>query len=100
MTRSLNLLDKKCEELENVLDAKVKVKEGKKKKAKPEFQKGIVAISLTINDLRQIPFPVSGYTAINRSASACSASASVTWRNVAGSGALDTTHVFRHCVAR
>ena len=29
-------------------------------------------ISLVINDLRQFPIPVSGYTAINRSASACS----------------------------
>ena len=52
------------------------------------------------NDLRHFRVPVSGYTAINRSASACSASASVTCRNVAWLGAPATTHVFRHRVPR
>jgi hypothetical protein len=47
----------------------------------PKFHQATMGISIVQNDLRQTRIPVSGYTAINRSASACSASASVTWWN-------------------
>ena len=55
---------------------------------------------MLINDLRQFPVPVSGYILINRSASACSASASVTWRNVVCLGSPVTTHALRQRVPR
>ena len=45
----------------------------------PKFQGSPTGISIVINDLCQTRVPVSGYILINRSASACSASASVTW---------------------
>ena len=66
----------------------------------PKFQQGKMGISIVTNDLWQFPVPVSGYIVINRSASACSASASVTWRNVVWLGSLVTTHVFRQRVPR
>ena len=59
-----------------------------------------MGISIVENDLRQNQIPVSGYTAINRSASACSASASVTWRNGVRLGSADTMHILRHRVPR
>ena len=46
---------------------------------KPKFQMAKMGISIVSNDLRKTRFSVSGYILINRSASACSASASVTW---------------------
>ena len=51
-----------------------------------------------INHLRQFQFPVSGYILINRNASACSASGSVTWKNGVCLGSLVTTHVLRQRV--
>ena len=45
----------------------------------PKFQDRLVGIPITVNDLRQSRLPVSGYILINLSASACKASASVTW---------------------
>ena len=59
-----------------------------------------MGISIVINDLRRFPIPVSGYILINRSASACNASASVTWRNVVWLGSPVTTHVLRQRVPR
>ena len=53
-----------------------------------------------LNDLRRFPVPLSVYTVINRSASACSASASVTWRNVVWLGSAVTTHMFQHRVSK
>ena len=47
--------------------------------ARPKFQGSPTGISIQINDLCQTRVPVSGYILINRSASACSSSASVTW---------------------
>jgi len=44
----------------------------------PKFQGVSKAISTVGSDLCRFRFPVSGYILINRSASACSASASVT----------------------
>ena len=68
--------------------------------ASPKFQRGRMGISIVINDLRRMPFPVSGYILINRSASACNASASVTWWNGVWFGSAVTTHVFRQRVPR
>jgi len=48
----------------------------------PKFQGGFQKIPIIINDLRQFPAPASGYILVNCGASACSASASVTWPNV------------------
>ena len=46
---------------------------------KPKFQGCLGGILIAINSLRQFGLPVSGYILINRSASACKASVSVTW---------------------
>ena len=73
---------------------------GDSEAAKPKFQRGWWRISIVSNDLRRFPVPVSVYTVINRSASACNASASVTWRNVVWWGSAVTTHVFRQRVPR
>ena len=45
----------------------------------PKFQGCLGGILIAINSLRQFGLPVSGYILINRSASACKASVSVTW---------------------
>ena len=45
----------------------------------PKFQGVSKGVPIAGNDLCRSGFPVSGYILINRSASACSASASVTW---------------------
>ena len=66
----------------------------------PKFQKGEVGISIVVNGLRRFLIPVSGYTVINRSASACNTSASVTWENDVRLGSPATTHVLRHRVPR
>ena len=68
--------------------------------ASPKFQRGKSRISTVINDLRQMPFPVSGYILINRSASDCNASASVTWSNRVWFASAVITHVFRQRVPR
>ena len=47
--------------------------------ARPKFQGHLVGIPIAINDLLRSRLPVSGYILINLSASACKASASVTW---------------------
>jgi hypothetical protein len=46
---------------------------------KPKFQGHFVGILMAINDLWRSGLPVSGYILINLNASACRASASVTW---------------------
>jgi hypothetical protein len=46
---------------------------------KPKFQGYLAGILIAINSLRQFGLPVSGYILINRNASACNASVSVTW---------------------
>ena len=66
----------------------------------PKFQRARMGISVVDNDLRRTPFPVSGYILINRSASACSASASVTRRNGVWLRSADTIHVLRQRVPR
>ena len=67
---------------------------------RPKFQRARMGISIVENDLRQTLVPVSGYILINRSASACSASASVTWRNGIRLGSADTRQVFRQRVPK
>ena len=68
--------------------------------AKPKFQGRNWGIPIAGNYLCQIQFPVSGYILINRSASACSASASVTWKNVVCLGSPATTQLLRQRVPR
>jgi Aldehyde dehydrogenase family len=63
-----------------------------------KFQGRKGGISVVINHLRRFQFPVSGYILISRSASACSASGSVTWKNGVCLGSLVTTHVLRQRV--
>ena len=67
---------------------------------RPKFQQARMGISIVEYDLRRIPFLVSGYIAINCSAFACSASASVTWWNGVWLGSADTMHVLRQRVPR
>src|SRR5208337_4457826 len=67
---------------------------------KPKFQGRNWGIPVAGNYLCQIQFPVSGYILINRSASACSASASVTWKNVVCLGSPATTQLLRQRVPR
>ena len=66
----------------------------------PKFQGRNWGIPVVGNYLCQIQFPVSGYILINRSASACSASASVTWKNVVCLGSPATTQLLRQRVPR
>jgi transposase len=66
----------------------------------PKFQGRNSGIPKAVNYLCQIQFPVSGYILINRSASACSASASVTWKNVVCLGSPATTQLLRQRVPR
>ena len=68
--------------------------------SKPKFQGRNWGIPIAGNYLCQIQFPVSGYILINRSASACSASASVTWKNVVCLGSPATTQPLRQRVPR
>src|SRR5208337_2572076 len=67
---------------------------------RPKFQGRNWGIPVAGNYLCQIQFPVSGYILINRSASACSASASVTWKNVVCLGSPATTQLLRQRVPR
>ena len=67
---------------------------------KPKFQRGKPRIFILINNLRQMSSPVSGYILINRSASACNASASVNWSNRVRCGSEVITHAFRQRVPR
>lgn len=67
---------------------------------KPKFQGQKSGIPMAVNYLCQIQFPVSGYILISRSASACSASASVTWKNVVCLGSPATTQLLRQRVPR
>ena len=48
-------------------------------RSNPKFQGRLVGIPMAINNLWRSRLPVSGYILINLSASACKASASVTW---------------------
>ena len=67
---------------------------------RPKFQGRNWGIPIAGNYLCQIQFPVSGYILINRSAFACSASASVTWKNVVCLGSPATTQLLRQRVPR
>ena len=71
-----------------------------KKRINPKFQGRNSGIPKAVNYLCQIQFPVSGYILINRSASACSASASVTWKNVVCLGSPATMQLLRQRVPR
>src|SRR5271157_2991277 len=66
----------------------------------PKFQGRKWGIPITANYLCQNRVPVSGYILINRSASACRASASVTWKNFVCLGSPATTQLFRQRVPR
>jgi hypothetical protein len=66
----------------------------------PKFQSQKEGLPRRSKHLCRLCLPVSGYILISRSASACSASASVTWRNVVCFESPTTTHVFRQRVPR
>src|SRR5271157_1120233 len=68
--------------------------------SRPKFQGRKWGIPITANYLCQNRVPVSGYILINRSASACRASASVTWKNFVCLGSPATTQLFRQRVPR
>jgi hypothetical protein len=70
------------------------------KPLRPKFQGQKWGIPITANYLCQKRVPVSGYILINLSASACRASASVTWKNAVCLGSPVTTQLFRQRVPR